>query len=233
MTAGCMSWLAWRIAQWPARVMPKQGPRLADGLLTGLVGAMAAAGAGFVLGEVPWQGLPPLILGLSLALGVLAIVRRRARAARRVRDIERDLPFVFDMMVLCVEAGMSVQGALSLAARSGPAGELRNALERALVEMRAGLSRAAAIRLLAERSGSAQARNWAAAISQAEALGSSLGPVLRTLAEQGRNDRRMRAEQMAMQAPVKMLLPLIGCIFPCTFIVLAFPVAVQLSWSLS
>jgi tight adherence protein C len=51
---------------------------------------------------------------------------------------------------------------------------------------------------------------------------------LRAQAAQCRSDRHTRAEQLAMQAPVKMLLPLIGCIFPCTFIVLAFPIAVQL-----
>ena len=51
-------------------------------------------------------------------------------------------------------------------------------------------------------------------MAQAEALGANLGPVLRTLAAHGRDDRRIRAEQMALQAPVKMLLPLIGCIFP-------------------
>lgn len=123
-------------------------------------------------------------------------------------------------------------GALQLAARSGPPGLLRDALDRALVEMRAGVPQAVAIRLLARRSGSTLAAHWAVAMAQAEALGASLGPVLRTLAAHGRDDRRIRAEQMALQAPVKMLLPLIGCIFPCTFIVLAFPVVVQLSWSL-
>ncbi|WZB64057.1 type II secretion system F family protein [Achromobacter xylosoxidans] len=123
-------------------------------------------------------------------------------------------------------------GALQLAARSGPPGLLRDALDRALVEMRAGVPQAVAIRLLARRSGSTLAAHWAVAMAQAEALGANLGPVLRTLAAHGRDDRRIRAEQMALQAPVKMLLPLIGCIFPCTFIVLAFPVVVQLSWSL-
>ncbi|OXC91171.1 type II secretion protein F, partial [Achromobacter sp. KAs 3-5] len=58
--------------------------------------------------------------------------------------------------------------------------------------------------------------------------GRAWGPVLRAQAAQCRSDRHTRAEQLAMQAPVKMLLPLIGCIFPCTFIVLAFPIAMQL-----
>jgi tight adherence protein C len=170
----------------------------------------------------PWAALAALAAGAAPGLWLRDLGRKRRR------NIERDLPFVFDMMTLCVEAGLSVQGALQLAARSGPPGALRDALADALAEMRAGVSRTAAIKALAERSNSPLARNWAAAVAQAEALGISLGPVLRAQAAQCRGDRHARAEQLAMQAPVKMLLPLIGCIFPCTFIVLAFPIAVQL-----
>ncbi len=61
-----------------------------------------------------------------------------------------------------------------------------------------------------------------------QALGISLGPVLREQGRLCRSERAWRAERLALQAPVKMLLPLIGCIFPCTFIVLAFPIAVRL-----
>lgn len=160
--------------------------------------------------------------------GVAPAAWLKGLGTQRRRAIERDLPFVFDMMTLCVEAGLSVQGALHLAAQSGPPGVLRDALADALAEMRAGVSRTAAIKTLAERSNSPLTRNWAAALAQAEALGASLGPVLRAQAAQCRSDRHTQAEQLAMQAPVKMLLPLIGCIFPCTFIVLAFPIAMQL-----
>ncbi|MBO9328092.1 type II secretion system F family protein [Achromobacter xylosoxidans] len=169
-----------------------------------------------------WTAAAALAAGAAPWLWLLDLGRKRRRS------IERDLPFVFDMMTLCVEAGLSVQGALQLAARSGPPGALRDALADALAEMRAGVSRSAAIKALAQRCDSPLARNWAAAVAQAEALGISLGPVLRAQAAQCRSDRHLGAEQLAMQAPVKMLLPLIACIFPCTFIVLAFPIAVQL-----
>jgi tight adherence protein C len=168
------------------------------------------------------------MLAAALAAGVAPGLWLRGLGEKRRRSIERDLPFVFDMMTLCVEAGLSVQGALQMAAQSGPRGALRDGLADALAEMRAGVSRAAAIKALADRCNSPLARNWAAALAQAESLGISLGPVLRAQAAQCRSDRHVRAEQLAMQAPVKMLLPLIGCIFPCTFIVLAFPIAVQL-----
>ena len=184
-------------------------------------GAMAAYGMS-PLGWMPWA----LALGLIAGLAPRAWLRSLSETRRR--SIERDLPFVFDMMTLCVEAGLSVQGALQLAAQSGPQGVLRDALAEALAEMRAGVTRTAAIKALADRSNSPLARTWAAALAQAEALGISLGPVLRAQAAQCRGDRNVRAEQLAMQAPVKMLLPLIACIFPCTFIVLAFPIAVQL-----
>jgi tight adherence protein C len=188
---------------------------------------MAAAGAIAMTQARPWEWGPWAALA-ALAAGAAPGLWLRDLGRKRRRNIERDLPFVFDMMTLCVEAGLSVQGALQLAARSGPPGALRDALADALAEMRAGVSRTAAIKALAERSNSPLARNWAAAVAQAEALGISLGPVLRAQAAQCRGDRHARAEQLAMQAPVKMLLPLIGCIFPCTFIVLAFPIAVQL-----
>ena len=189
--------------------------------------ALAAAGAlalqeGGSLAWAPWAGMG------AVAAGALPGVWLRGLGAKRRRSIERDLPFVFDMMTLCVEAGLSVHGALQLAAASGPKGPLRDAVAGALADMRAGVSRSAAIKALADRCDSPLARNWAAALAQAEALGISLGPVLRAQAVQCRSDRHVRAEQLAMQAPVKMLLPLIACIFPCTFIVLGFPIAIQL-----
>ena len=69
---------------------------------------------------------------------------------------------------------------------------------------------------------------FVAALIQAETSGSSLAAALRAQAEQRLNERFARAEKLALEAPVKMLVPLIFCIFPCTFIVLGFPVALRL-----
>ncbi|OAE52926.1 type II secretion protein F [Achromobacter insolitus] len=190
-------------------------------------GGLAVVGSIMLTQAQPWAW-SPWAVAVALVSGAAPVFWLRGLALKRRRSIERDLPFVLDMMTLCVEAGLSVHGALQMAAQSGPAGVLRDALTDALAEMRAGVARSAAIKALAERSNSPLARNWAAAVAQAEALGISLGPVLRAQAAQSRSDRHARAEQLAMQAPVKMLLPLIGCIFPCTFIVLAFPIVVQL-----
>ncbi|MEN5346003.1 type II secretion system F family protein [Achromobacter mucicolens] len=217
-----MPW--WWRAAWPwiVAVAPLAGPLCAWRWRLRLNRAIARAAL------PPGVGYAHIARRCAVARLPLPAAWLKGLGTQRRRAIERDLPFVFDMMTLCVEAGLSVQGALHLAAQSGPPGVLRDALADALAEMRAGVSRTAAIKTLAERSNSPLARNWAAALAQAEALGASLGPVLRAQAAQCRSDRHTRAEQLAMQAPVKMLLPLIGCIFPCTFIVLAFPIAMQL-----
>lgn len=195
-------------------------------LAGGVCAALATAFDAFFQSGWLWSIAAAMVAGVAPRLWLHGLSEARRRS------IERDLPFVFDMMTLCVEAGLSVQGALQVAAQSGPKGALRDALSEALSEMRAGVTRTVAIKALADRSNSPIARTWAAALAQAETLGISLGPVLRAQAAQCRGDRHVRAEQQAMQAPVKMLLPLIGCIFPCTFIVLAFPIAVQLLQSI-
>ncbi|WP_287813147.1 type II secretion system F family protein [Achromobacter sp.] len=164
----------------------------------------------------------------ALMAGALPGIWLRGRIRKRRWRIEQGLPFVLDLMTLCVEAGLSTHGALRMAATNGPPGPLRDVLGEALADMRAGLSRAAALQALADRCGSPLVRQWTAALAQADALGISLGPVLREQGRLCRSERAWRAERLALQAPVKMLLPLIGCIFPCTFIVLAFPIAVRL-----
>ncbi|KAJ8136983.1 hypothetical protein OY671_009804, partial [Metschnikowia pulcherrima] len=116
-----------------------------------------------------------------------------------------------------------------MAATNGPPGPLRDVSGEASADMRAGSSRAAASQASADRCGSPSVRQWTAASAQADASGISSGPVLREQGRLCRSERAWRAERSALQAPVKMSLPLIGCIFPCTFIVSAFPIAVRLS----
>ena len=185
---------------------------------------MAGLGAVFSYSQT-WLALA---LGLSLPAVAWPDVWLRRRARERSQRIDRDLPFVLDMMTLCVESGLSMHGALQQAVHSGPSGPLRDDLLRTLADMRAGMPRAAALKQFAERSASLSARRWVTVLMQADVLGVSLGSILRSLAAQGRSERFQRAEQLAMEAPVKMLFPLIGCIFPCTFIVLAFPIALEL-----
>jgi len=150
------------------------------------------------------------------------------RARSRTAAIERALPFYLDITVLCVEGGLSLHGALVQAARHGPAGPLREELARALLDIRAGEGRTQALGAMARRADSPALRAWVGALAQAESLGLPLGNTLRAQAEQRRADQYQRAERLAQEAPVKMLLPLAVCIFPCTFLMIGFPLAVSM-----
>ncbi|MDO9597435.1 MAG: type II secretion system F family protein [Azoarcus sp.] len=145
----------------------------------------------------------------------------------RRRELLKALPFFLDIITLCVEAGLNFQGALHQSVLKGPKGVMRDELQRVLRDVRAGKPRAEALRTLAQRVSETPVTSFVAAVIQAERLGMNLGPVLRAQADQQRVDRFLRAEKLAMEAPVKMLAPLIAFIFPCTFIVLFFPIVVK------
>ncbi|ARP87124.1 type II secretion system F family protein [Bordetella genomosp. 9] len=151
----------------------------------------------------------------------------RAAIRERAARMARELPFLLDMTTLCVESGLNLQGALQQAARHGPAGPLRDELLRALSDMRAGLPRVEALNAWSSRVDLQGVRALTMALAQADAMGMSLGPILRAQSDRRRAERFNRAEKLALQAPVKMLFPLICCIFPCAFIVLGFPIAAQ------
>jgi tight adherence protein C len=151
----------------------------------------------------------------------------RDRVQLRRRQTLKTLPFMLDIITLCVEAGLNLTGALNQAVAKGPQGALRDEFSRVLRDVRAGRSRTDALRTLADRMNEAVITNFVAAVIQAEQTGMSLGPILRAQAEQRRNERFARAEKLAMEAPVKLLFPLIAFIFPCTFLVLGFPIAMK------
>ena len=156
----------------------------------------------------------------------------RDRIRKRQRQVLRELPGYLDLLTLALEAGCAFNAALQMAVQRSPASPLRMALERSLQEMRAGSQRAEALRRLERRVGVAALGAAVAAIVQAEATGVSLAPVIRAQALRGTRERFARAEKLAMEAPVKMLAPLVLCIFPCTFIVIGFPIAVRLFWGM-
>ena len=141
---------------------------------------------------------------------------------KRNRDIFRALPFYLDIITLAVEAGSNLTGGLTQAVQKAPEGPLRYEISRVLRDIRAGMTRADALRSLTDRVSSQGIANVVSSMIQAEKTGSSLGPILRAQAEQLRNARFLKAEKMAMEAPVKLLGPLIMFIFPTTFLVLGF-----------
>ena len=169
---------------------------------------------------------PGLVSGAVFAS--LPVSRLKRRARERQLDMLRTFPFLLDMTTLCVEAGLNLQGALLQAAAHGPDGGLKQILSRALSDMRAGVPRMVALKTFAARTGLPEVAQWVMAMEQADQLGMSLGPILRAQSEQRRNERFLRAEKLALEAPVKMLFPMVTCIFPCTFLVIGFPIGMKL-----
>jgi len=192
-----------------------------------LLGGTGAWALPALFGLGPKGMLASLVVGLVLG-AVWPWVWLRDRRARRQQEVLKALPFFLDLITLCVEAGLNLHGALDQAVSQGPRGPLRQELQKVLRDLRAGRSRQDSLQALAQRLPDPAIARLCQAIHQAEVSGSRLGPVLRVQADQRRAERFQRAEKRALEAPVKMLLPLIAFIFPCTFLVLMFPIVVRM-----
>lgn len=162
------------------------------------------------------------ILGFMLPLIWLSDTRKKRNTA-----VVRSLPVYLDFITMCVEGGLNLQGALGQAMEKAPVGPLRNEFAIVLRDLRSGLSRADALRRMAERLDIPEITSFVSSIIQAEKMGASLATVLRVQSEQRRDERFQRAEKLAMEAPIKLVGPLIMFIFPVTFIVLGFPIVMK------
>lgn len=170
--------------------------------------------------------LSMLLLGATLGFFYPDLWLREA-IQKRHRHILKTLPFFLDIITLTVEAGTNLNGAFQQAFQKGPAGPLRSEIGRVLRDVRAGKTRAEALRAMAERLDHPAITSLVGSLIQAEAMGTSLGPVLRAQSEQRRTERFQRAEKLAMEAPVKLLAPLIAFIFPNTFLIIIFVLVVK------
>ena len=147
---------------------------------------------------------------------------------RRHTSIRKTLPFALDLLTLSVEAGMDFTQALErILSKLGKA-PLAQEFNEMLHEIRMGKGRADALRDTGKRAGVGELTSVLVSLVQADELGASLGPVLRIQSETLRVKRSQRAEKLAMQAPVKILFPLVVFIFPTTFIVIIGPIILQL-----
>ncbi len=164
-----------------------------------------------------------LFIGVGGTLGFfLPIVWLGRRIKRRQNEIQRALPDAMDLLTISVESGLGFDQAMSKVTEKWD-NELSRAFGRAIAEIRVGKLRREALRDMAARIEVPDFTNFIAAIIQADQLGVSIAKVLRIQAEQMRIKRRQRAEMLANQAPVKMLIPLTFLIFPSIFIVLLGP----------
>ncbi|HEU4484556.1 MAG TPA: type II secretion system F family protein [Povalibacter sp.] len=152
----------------------------------------------------------------------------RDATRRRQTRFEKDFPFFLDVLVLGMKAGLTFTAAVEQSIEQLREGPVRQEFSRYLRETRAGVTRRAALDRLAARTLIPAVTNFVASVSQAEETGGSLGEVLADQARQRRQERFLRAEKLANQAPVKMLFPLIALLFPITFIIIGFPIVIQL-----
>ena len=155
-------------------------------------------------------------------------------ARRRQREIFETLPDALDLLTVCVEAGLSLERAfVKVAAEIHiKSVTLAQELQLVLMEMRAGFSKDRALRNFALRSGVDDIDTLVAMLIQSERFGTSVGDSLRVYSENLRNKRRMLAEECAAKIGLKLLFPLIFCIFPTLLMVLLGPAGIQLSRTL-
>lgn len=162
--------------------------------------------------------------GMAGAVGLLfPFLLLQAAAKSRQRRIRRSLPSSLDLLTTCVEAGLSLDFALQRVSERYE-GPLSDEIKRVLREMTLGKLRRDALLDMARRIDLADVMTFVNSLLQAEALGTSVGAVLRVQAAQMRTKRRQRAEEMSRKAPVKMVVPLVLFLMPALFIVTLGPV---------
>lgn len=185
-------------------------------------GAMLGALVGVLVGGI-WMG----VIGLGLGF-YLPILGWQRRLRLQQQQMQYDFPFMLDLLTLSLEAGMGAWMALQLCVQHLPDQALRAHLQKVLDELRTGVPRDEVLTRLANQVDLDEMQAFVAAWQQSLDMGVSLGPLLRQQAQQRRQERFLRAEKKAMEAPVKMLFPLVTCIFPCTFLVIGYPLVFQL-----
>ena len=182
-----------------------------------------------VFGVLGYSGMKGLLmaglLGAVMIYGPDAILNRRVE--ERQREIKEKLPDVLDLLVISVEAGLGFEQALDRTVSSVP-GALTQEFARMLGEVRAGSSRAQAMRAMEKRTDVPELRSFVLAILQADTFGVSIGRVLRAQADEMRIKRRQMAQEKAQKAPVKMMIPMVFCVFPALFVVVIGPAIINI-----
>lgn len=188
-----------------------------------LVAAIGGVAVALVVG-----GALAMALTGAMVAAALPALWLRDRRRDLARQIDRELPRLLELLTLAVEAGCSLGAALRIGVESTSSGVLQRGLAEALREIHAGRSRAEALADIAARYDNAGLHAMIAAIVHADASGGSIAGLLRAQTVQRTEERFARAEKLAMESPVKLLAPLILCIFPCAFLVIGFPIASRL-----
>lgn len=204
----------------PAFVVVKVLLLVAMGIL-GYYARAATAGQGAMMQMLALFGTPALGF-----FGPDAWLQRKVDD--RSKAILRTLPDTLDLLVISVEAGLGFDSALQRVVATVP-GPLSEEFFRMLQETRVGVARRDAMRNMIERTDVDELRSFLLAMMQAEAFGVAVARVLRVQADEMRVKRRQRAQEKAFAAPVKIVFPLVFCIFPSLFIVLLGPAGIKIS----
>jgi tight adherence protein C len=199
---------------------------IASGVLAGVLFILFG-----VLGGDITQGLLMGLLGAGIGyIGPEFWLGRRVKARQKAILIQ--IPDALDLLTISVRAGLGFDAALGKVVEKMK-GPLVDEFRRALAEVRVGKARREALRDIVPRTEVQPLSNFISAIIQAEQLGVSISKVLQVQSEQLRIERRQRAEEQAAQAPIKMLFPLVGCIFPSLFVVILGPALILIMQNLS
>lgn len=189
-------------------------------------------GGGTLVGALAWVSSTPTLssLLLGIAAGVIVYTLPDAvlygRGRERQQLVRKELPDTLDQLTISVEAGLGFDAALHRVAASG-SGPLAEELQRTLNEITVGVARAEALRHLTDRTNVQELRHFVLALTQAEQYGLPIARVLRIQSSELRIKRRQRAEEEALKIPVKIVFPLVFCIFPALFVVLLGPAVVR------
>jgi tight adherence protein C len=212
--------------------------RVADWL--GIKAVSAIVGAAlflFLFGIVGVLDLPAILRIVMGAIGLLFGYTvpefwLGGRVRKRQHAIVMQIPDTLDLLTISVRAGLGFDAALGKVVEKLE-GPLVDEFRRALAEVRVGKARRDALRDIVPRTEVPPLTNFIGAIIQAEQLGVSISKVLQVQSEQLRIERRQRAEEMAAKAPIKMLFPLVGCIFPSLFIIILGPAIILIMQNLN
>jgi len=189
-----------------------------------LVAAAIFAALGFLLGLLLAN---PVYLVISLAVGAILgyyvpVLWLRQKVDSRRAEIQKALPDALDLMVICVDAGLGFDAALARVTDKFH-NALADLLSKALREVSLGRPRLEALDEMGRSSGVEDLHNFIQAVIQSEQFGTGIGKILRIQADEMRRKRRQRAQERGAQATLKMMLPMVGCIFPTLWIVLLGP----------
>ncbi len=188
-----------------------------------LVAGVAAMPAARSMGLAgPWLPIAAMVLGHAYPM-----IWLRDHGLRRQNRIARQFPAMLELLGLSVRAGLSFSAALPQCTAHLESGPLREEMQRVAREIRTGTSRQEALERMAQRVDLNAVHGFVAAIGQAAETGAAISQTLTDQAAQRRRERFAAAEKKANEAPVKMLLPLVGLLFPVTFLIIGFPIALQ------